>query len=667
MMPSAMSRYAAVANVSHIRRLTSCFLLAVLIAACAPAADEQIVVPTRVNLMIDDPPPSPAPTQAAPSGNVAGTLRLWEAQAGRLNDDVGDLWQFSAFAGDEVMVRVVGLPVVMTLYAPDGQPLAVGETILTSLPQDAVYTVRVQSAESGMTGAYQIGVGYTNQPNPNITAPTDIPLLVGIPTPTFDRAPRGAFVGQLIDGQTTGETFSDNLAPHLYTFGGEAGDYVRIEMRAVNADVYPRLTLFAPDGQPIATDSESGGDGVALILNARLNADGLHTVRAASDVAGAYSIALMRYAGRAAVTVPDAPDAPTVTPLPTHNPLPTTAFASNNSELLIGGSALGILAEPTQTLTFTLNLQAGQTITLGASPTIGSDARLQIELRDPSGALIANATSASLDTRPTALIRRLQVAESGLYRLLVSAYDGQTGGFIISYDAADATGGNWLNIQRPSPPFGARQAAELNYHGQRDVWPVTLRAGDIITVGVTPAEASLLDPVVDIVAEANPTAILASDTDGGSNRAALIRDFPVPADGVYLIRVRANRAETTGDYGLIWRYVNAAPTPTAPPAAYPLLVQRDSVADGAYNFYPFYAHAGQTVQVYVEALDGVFDPVAALIAPDGAVLAEVDDSDGTLNPRFVYTLPADGTYQVRVNGYLSGGAFRVRVEALGVP
>ncbi|TVR22953.1 MAG: hypothetical protein EA396_04975 [Anaerolineaceae bacterium] len=650
------------------RILTLCLWLGVLIVVgCAPAADEQITVPTRVNLIIgDEPTPAPTVTANAPSGNVAGTLRLWEAQAGRLSGDAPDLWQFSAFAGDEVIVRVVGMPVMLTLYGADGEPLADGETIIASLPQDAVYTVRVQPAESGMTGAYQIGVGYANQPNPNITAPTDIPLSVGVPTPTYDRAPQGAFIGQLIDGQTIGETFGENLAPHLYTFGGEAGEYVRIEMRAVNADVYPRLTLHAPDGQPIATDSESGGDGIAVILNARLSANGLHTVRAASDVAGGYSVALMRYAERAAV-VADAPDAPTMTPLPTHRPLPTTAFASNNTELLIGGSALGILSEPTQTLNYTLNLQAGQTITLGASPTAGSDARLQIELRDPDGQLVANANSASLDTRPTALIRRLQAAQSGSYRLLVSAYEGQTGGFIISYDTANQVGGNWLSIQRPSPPFGARQSAELSYHGQRDVWPVTLRAGDVITVGVTPAETSLLDPVVEIVAESAQQSILISDADGGSNRAALIRDFAVPADGVYLIRVRADASATTGGYGLIWRYVNAAPTPTAPPATYPLLIQRDSVADSAYNFYPFYAHAGQTVQVYVEAQDDAFDPVAALIAPDGAVLAEVDDSDGTLNPRFIHTLPADGTYQVRVNGYLSGGAFRVRVDVVAVP
>jgi hypothetical protein len=40
---------------------------------------------------------------------------------------------------------------------------------------------------------------------------------------------------------------------------------------------------------------------------------------------------------------------------------------------------------------------------------------------------------------------------------------------------------------------------------------------------------------------------------------------------------------------------------------------------------------------------------------------EGDDSPNSLNPYVEVTLPADGTYQIRVNGYLSSGDFRVIV------
>ncbi len=59
-----------------------------------------------------------------------------------------------------------------------------------------------------------------------------------------------------------------------------------------------------------------------------------------------------------------------------------------------------------------------------------------------------------------------------------------------------------------------------------------------------------------------------------------------------------------------------------------------------------------------------FDPVAALIGPDGSVIAEADDADDTLNPHFEMVLPVDGTYNVRVNGYMKGGPFTLTVTEI---
>jgi hypothetical protein len=67
----------------------------------------------------------------------------------------------------------------------------------------------------------------------------------------------------------------------------------------------------------------------------------------------------------------------------------------------------------------------------------------------------------------------------------------------------------------------------------------------------------------------------------------------------------------------------------------------------------------------VEAFGGAFDPVAALLAPDGTVIAEGDDSAASLNPDFTLVMPATGTYTLRVNGYgVSGGAVAISVELL---
>jgi hypothetical protein len=57
--------------------------------------------------------------------------------------------------------------------------------------------------------------------------------------------------------------------------------------------------------------------------------------------------------------------------------------------------------------------------------------------------------------------------------------------------------------------------------------------------------------------------------------------------------------------------------------------------------------------------------VAAVLDSSGATVAEGDDSGGSLNPDFQALLPADGTYNLRVNGYGdSGGSVSVTVEML---
>ena len=44
--------------------------------------------------------------------------------------------------------------------------------------------------------------------------------------------------------------------------------------------------------------------------------------------------------------------------------------------------------------------------------------------------------------------------------------------------------------------------------------------------------------------------------------------------------------------------------------------------------------------------------------------ANADDSNGSPNAEMVVMLPTDGTYRVRVNGYLSAGTFTLTVDAL---
>jgi hypothetical protein len=134
---------------------------------------------------------------------------------------------------------------------------------------------------------------------------------------------------------------------------------------------------------------------------------------------------------------------------------------------------------------------------------------------------------------------------------------------------------------------------------------------------------------------------------------------------LYHLRVTAAGGFGSGSYALVWHYINLAATATPQPGSLPILTFSDSITPGTYQFYTFQGSAGQQVEIQVVAKPGSdFDPVAALVGLDGQVITEADDDGDDLNPRFTTILPADGTYRVRVNGYLTGGAFTLTVKAL---
>jgi hypothetical protein len=198
--------------------------------------------------------------------------------------------------------------------------------------------------------------------------------------------------------------------------------------------------------------------------------------------------------------------------------------------------------------------------------------------------------------------------------------------------------------------------------GLRDVWSLYLNAGDVISAAVSPKETQL-DPVLELIAPDG--SLISQDDNGGGGRSASIGSALAPVSGLYHLRVTAAGGFGSGAYTLVWHYINLAPTATPRPGTILLMSFEDTIPPSTYQFYTFQGKAGDTVQIQVVAEPGSgFDPVAVLLGLDGAVIAEGDDNGSDLNPRFTAQLPADGTYSVRVNGYLTGGAFTLTVEKL---
>jgi hypothetical protein len=183
-------------------------------------------------------------------------------------------------------------------------------------------------------------------------------------------------------------------------------------------------------------------------------------------------------------------------------------------------------------------------------------------------------------------------------------------------------------------------------------------AGDILTVQAWSANGSALRLALEIYTPVGELMTRATaDTTG-----AIIPGIGVIETGTYAVFV-TDLGDDGGAYTLIWRYESRAQTPTPMPQI--ILSANDPLPAQTYLYYPFQGIGGSRIRIRIEAQNDNLDPVAALLDQNGTVIAEGDDSNGTLNPLFEATIPSDGTYVLRVNAYgeTSGNA-RITVEAL---
>lgn len=577
----------------------------------------------------------PAPTRE---------LASWQPQEDALTaQDAVRAWQFSGKRGDAVRLRLdakTGGQVTLALQDDAGRTLASGDEIELALPADGVYTAFVQLVDGAGT-TYSLALSFTDRRaptgtltpsiTPSITVtpsetptPSNTPTLTltpsNTPTPTPIYAPLGTLTGLLDMGATLDGSFLSQFERHIYIFRGVAGERVTLTMEPTSGAVDPVLTLFDPAGQALATDDNSGGDSAALLRDIRLPVDGDYIVQALGGAAGSYRISLSTNA-----PAPDQPT-PTVTP-----PLGTTTPVAAGEQLADHVLAFGSIDRPGAFNRYFIEAEAGDILTVGVRPVDGSPLRPRLELYTPAGELMFT-TGIGRDGQ--ALIPGIGVIETGSYGVFVSD-DGSAGGaYTVAYGRGsthtdDLRGA--VAAETPSP--GNRLNAV------RDLWILPLSAGDRLELQAFGAALQVIAPDGTIAAEGQ---------DAVQFEAGMSGDYRA-----YVIGIA---------YTLVWRYVVAAPT--SAPAL--LILSADAPLPAqTYLYYPFQGEAGRRVHVRVEALNAGLDPVAALLDSSGAAIAEGDDSGGSLNPDFQALLPADGTYNLRINGYGdSGGTVSVTVEML---
>ena len=628
-----------------------------MLAACETGSDEPRELPTLVTF--DDDPP----TATSPPVGLVGLLDFWIPASRTLVAGEQDRWGFIGQADDAITIRVIGLgsSVQLTLVNEAEEVLASEQSLAVTLSENGTYTVIVENT-TGEGGDYEIGLGYSDRPNPQIEIPTPVPELVGVPTPTPAFAELGTFITRLTNNTTVSGTFDEGDSPHVYAFEGESGQYIQVEMNRVNGEIDPVITVYNIEGVPMALDDDSAGNTNAILRNIQLPEDGLYSVQAnGRGLAGGYAIRLLNYEQFSPAT-PTVVIPLTPTPLPPFM-LPSPAPSIPGNQLEPYKPVSNVLSEPTAVGIHTFTALAGDVITIGVSSAQDIDEQQlipAIEISDPEGVIAGSDIAPNAQT--DAVIANLRIELDGVYTVFIRGEELSFGAYVVSY----GIGSTRRNILKGEASFGERNESEILQRGFQHVWTLELKEGDVITAATNPGTNSQLDPILELAHDDEAGTVIATDDNGGGNLSSLIRSMTIPETGRYVLRVRASQAQTTGTYALIWRYITVASTPTPPPAVAPILNVDDVIeASSEYRFYPFWGFKGQRVYVQVLAAEeSDLDPVAALIGPDGTELLMADDSDGDLNARFEFELPEDGTYNVRVNGYLTTGPFIITVEEL---
>lgn len=625
-----------------LRRLFFILLIWGLLSACTPSSPEQ-PLPTLFTTSV--------PVTEIVVTTPPGSLDFWQPVEGTLRpDQLLERWRFTAQAGDDITLRALGqgITVRLALFDAAGAVLQQGgDTLQMLLPAMDTYEVQVTGDQAG---AYTLGLSYTGRANPSDVPPTPIPLVVGIPTPVPVAADLGEFIAVLNDGETASELLTTDLNQHVFTYNATAGQYLNVEMIRVSGDLSPLLTLYNPAGEVMGLDASSGSNNGALLRNIPLAEDGFYTIQAAGrGFSGVYTLRLDVFHQPQPVT-------PTVIYAATQVPVvpvltPTIEQAVVGEHLKDHVAVMGRLANSEDLQRHSFEAGVGELITLAVIPAPDSALIPYVELYDPEGVPVAVVSGNASPSNRQAIIPLYVAQEAGPYTAFVTAEGETSGAYMIAY----GTGSTYADVMRGEALADREVQATFDRPGMREIWYTYFRQGDVVTV-----EAGGNNLILELVAENGD--LLGIDS---QLPRSILQGVTIPRTGLYYIRISPPNLSITGNYSLIWRYINVAPTATPQPGVSRVLSITDSVDENAYQFYPFYGRAGQKLKISVIALrETALDPVVALLNPEAEVIATGDDSEGGLNPVVYVAIPVDGTYTVRVNGYLSSGKFELLVEEL---
>lgn len=581
-----------------------------------------------------------------------------------------------------VIVTAVSLaqPLPLTVTPPAGPVGTSHDVVATGLQPNAGYRLDVVFRDTGATvfttdlisdSNGQVTISLLTEPTDPVGVydltlyEGDVPVRTGTITITAPFEPPSGTVlsyGDVVEGE-----LAVGQPEAVYLFDGTEGDIVSIVLRSTDFDAF--LWLYGPDGAQLRyNDNGLPPTSDAALLTYTLPATGQYTIVATSREAAEGSGS----AGRGAFTLSL-----------------SVARKAQDGPISPGETVAGELGLLTQRAQYTFNGRAGDVVTIDLrSEAFDSYVRLftadgeQLAQDDDSGG--------GLNAR----ISRFVLPSDGEYVIVVDGFRGFTGERRLQGPytlSLEIEGQGPVVVQatpQPSTPtpapaiagavgeidYGETAVGELTEEAQIGTFRFNGTAGDQVTIALNSSD---FDPKVRLIAPDGT--VLAEDDDSGPDLNALISEFTLPRDGEYVIEVDGFRG-ASGDRVLLGEFslsltsggaVAQSPTQTPGPTAVPQAsgtIAAGQTVTGEFTeavqtaTFEFTGRAGDTVTIDLRSDE--IDPLVRLIAPDGTVLAEDDDSGGGVQARISdFVLPADGTYTIEVDAFRGIDSNRVILGA----
>ncbi len=442
----------------------------------------------------------------------------------------------------------------------------------------------------------------------------------------------------------------DNDTPTIeYTFVAQAGDVIGIQMQLTSGSLDSLVVLRDANGNELGRNDDDelvpGRD--SYLRDFTIPANGIYIIVAtryreeAGTSEGEFSLRLEKVGEG--------------TPLPTPEP---TEAAGNT--LAYGDTVTGRIDNDTPSVEYTFTAQAGDVIGIQLQRTSDSDSLDSlIILLDAGGNEVGRNDDDTLESGLDSYLRDFTIPANGVYTIVATRFREETG----------TTEGDFsLRLERagedsplPTEAAGNTLSYDDTVTGRIDndtpsvEYTFTAQAGDVIGIQMQQTSGSL-DPLI-VLRDANGNELGRNDDDALlSGRDSYLRDFTIPASGVYTIvatRYREEAGTSEGEFSLrLERAGEGSPLPTE--AAGNTLVYGDSVigmidADTYRIEYTFTASAGDMIGIQMQQTSGALDTLVILLNAGGDELGRNDDDtlaagrDSYLRD---FTIPADGVYTI---------------------